>query len=262
MRGTERRRLPAVRLLPWLLVAVLSAGARAEPGQFKWLAGVDYSSGRYGAAEDTDVWALPLTVKYTLGSAVWKLSIPYLRMTAPAGTTTSGGEVTPGAGRRVSTSGWGDVVAGLTWSLWQQPRHGMLLDLGAKAKLGTGSTAKGLSNGENDYSLFADLYLPAGTLTPFATLGRRWPGAPAGLDPRPVWYGTLGLNWKLSPEDSVGAMLDYRAATYAGADPRRELTAYWSHKLTPAWKVQPYAVAGDSDASPDWGLGLMLIHTP
>lgn len=261
MRGTERRSRPATRLLPWLF-ATLSSAALAEPGQFKWLAGLDFSSGRYGAAEDTDVWALPLTAKYSRGPAVWKLSIPYLRMTAPAGTTTSGGEVTPGTGQRTAASGWGDAVAGLTWSLWEQPRHGLLLDLGAKAKLGTGSMAKGLSNGENDYSLFADLYVPAGAFTPFATLGRRWPGAPAGLDPKPVWYGSLGLNWKLGADDSIGAMLDYRAASYAGSDPRRELTAYWSHRFSPAWKIQPYAVAGGSDASPDWGLGVMLIHTP
>jgi hypothetical protein len=193
---------------------------------------------------------------------MWKLSVPYLRMTAPVGTTTSGGDVTAGGGQRVTTSGWGDAVAGLTCSLWDTPRQGLLLDLGAKAKLGTGSVAKGLSNGENDYSLFADAYFPAGAWTPFATLGRRWPGEPPGLDPRPVWYGTLGLNRKLTAADSVGAMLDYRAAVYAGNDPRRELTAYWARKLDPQWKLQAYAVAGAGAASPDWGLGLMLIHSP
>lgn len=244
------------------LLAALPAPAPAEPGQFKLLAGLDYSSGRYGASEATQVWALPLSVKYSRGPAVWKLSVPYLRMTAPVGTTTSGGEVTAGAGQRITTSGWGDAIAGLTWSLWDEPRHGLLLDLGGKIKLGTGSVAKGLSNGENDYSLFADAYFPAGALTPFATLGRRWPGAPPGLDPKPVWYGTLGLNWKQSAADSLGAMLDYRAATYAGNDPRRELTAYWARKFSPEWKLQTYAVAGAGDASPDWGLGVMLIHSP
>lgn len=153
-------------------------------------------------------------------------------------------------------------MLGLTWSAWDQPRHGVLLDLGAKTKLATGSVAKGLSNGQDDYSLFADVYIVAGRWTPFATLGRRWPGSPPGLDANPAWYATLGLDRKLGSVDHVGLMLDGRQPTYASSQPRREATAYWSRKLNSRWKLQTYAVAGSSTASPDWGAGFMVIHTP
>lgn len=242
------------------LLGITPASGMAD--EVKLISGLDYSSGRYGAAEATRIWAWPLTIKYERQGFTWKLAAAYLRMSAPAGTTSSGGDVTPGSGSRVVQEGWGDWVAGVTWSAWEQPHHGLLLDLGAKVKLGTGSVAKGLSNGATDYSLFADLYLPLGRLTPFATVGYRWPGAPDGLDPHNTWFGSLGINWKAGDRDHLGLMLDAREPTYAGGDARQEATAYWSHKLAPSAKLQGYLVRGEGRASPDWGAGLLLIYSP
>jgi hypothetical protein len=60
---------------------------------------------------------------------------------------------------------------------------------------------------------------------------------------------------------TAGAAFDYRGAIVAGRDPIVELSPFVSVKITNDTKVQLYAVRGFTDASVDWGGGLVLIHT-
>jgi len=46
----------------------------------------------------------------------------------------------------------------------------------------------------------------------------------------------------------------------AGA-PLRDLTLYAVYKAAPDWKLQAYAAKGFSDASADYGLGVMLSYS-
>lgn len=241
----------------------LPGSAAAEPARYSLGAGLDYSSGDYGTGSATEIWYLPLRFKYERGPATLKLTVPYLRITAPSGGTVIGYDdggrpIYSGGGARTTEEGLGDVVLTYSHSLFEQPRGRFLVDLGAKVKFATADADKGLGSGENDYGVFADVYYLAGAATPFATLGYRVLGDPAGLELRNVWQTTLGLTYKLARDDSLGAMWDWRQAGTVARDGISELTVYWAHRMAGGLNLQAYGVAGFSDTSPDYGLGLMV----
>ncbi len=243
-------------LLAW---SVLPAGA----GDLTLSSGLDTSSGKYGASQSTEIWYVPLTAKYETGASTFKLTVPYVRISAPAGgnligVDAQGRPIYDGTGAKASQEGMGDVVASYSHSLFAQPVNGFLLDLTGKAKLGTADTGKGLGTGENDYTVLADLYYLAGAWTPFATVSYRFTGDPAGSNLKNVWGGTLGLGYKQSSENSLGLMWDSRQASSASGVDSNEATAYWVHKFGGGMKLQAYAVKGFSDGSADWGMGAMF----
>ncbi|MFA5081759.1 MAG: hypothetical protein WC474_04335, partial [Hydrogenophilaceae bacterium] len=201
-------------------LAALAAEA-AEPARYSLTAGMDYSSGKYGANSDTDIWYVPVRFKYERGPSTVKLTVPYLRITAPTGGTVIGYDddgrpiYSGGTGGRSTDEGLGDLVLAYTYSLFDKPRGGFLVDLGAKVKFATADEQKGLGSGKNDYGVFTDVYYLAGAATPFATVGYRVLGEPAGIELRNVWQSTLGLAYRISDRDSTGAMWDWRQSSSA-----------------------------------------------
>jgi hypothetical protein len=246
----------------WMVMVSMLPVPPAVAGDFTLSGGLDFSSGQYGATQSTEIWYAPLNAKYESGASTIKLTVPYVRITAPGGGAIIDGElISVGAGASSSQEGLGDVVVSYSHALFAQPVRGMLLDVTAKAKLATADTAKGLGTGENDYSLLTDLYYLAGAWTPFATVSYRFTGDPAGSDLKNVWGGTLGLGYKQSTSDSLGLMWDSRQASTATGVASNEATAYWVHKFGGGLKLQTYAVKGFSDGSADWGLGAILSKT-
>jgi hypothetical protein len=244
------------------LIAALLPGAmsQSQAGDLTFSTGLDYSTGKYNSAASTDIVYFPLTLKYEWGRSTLKTTLPYLRITS-------------GAAPRTTQEGVGDWIFSYGYSLFEQPRNGFLVDLTGKFKLATADDAKGLGTGENDFAAQIDLYYLAGALSPFMTVGYRIPGDPSGQNLHDIWYGTLGLGYKMSPSNSVGIMWDLRQASVSsGGGPitvdvdghvitgsnSSELTLYWVHKLSPDIKMQIYAVKGFSDASADKGLGLIV----
>jgi hypothetical protein len=224
--------------------------------------GVDFSSGKYGGGQATEIWYVPLSLKWEEERSTLKFTLPWLRIRSPSGgnvidVDANGQPIYDGTGPMESEEGMGDMVLSYTWSAWTQPHRGFLLDLGGKIKLATADETKGLGSGKNDYSVQADVYYLAGALSPFATLGYRMPGDPAGVTLDNQWFGTLGLGYKLSGTDSTGFMWDFRQASRPGSEHSNEATLYWVHKFSGDFKLQTYTMKGFSQVSPDWGLGLM-----
>lgn len=253
-------RLPAGLVLAGALSCVSSASLAHDEDYFL-TTGLDYSSGRYGTSQTTEIWYLPVITRMEWQRWTFKLTLPYVRMTAPTGGVIVGydGNGTPiraGAGQRVTQSGMGDVVAAATYSLVE--REDLLLDVTGKIKFGTASESKGLGTGENDFLLGLDAYFPTGgATTPFLSLGGKSPGDPAGQTLKDTWQAGVGLAYKFSPAWSGGAMFDWRSAASASSVPQREFTLYGVYKSANNWKLQGYAYTGFSDASADYGLGLM-----
>jgi len=248
------------------MVATVMLAVPAGAGDFTLTSGLDYSSGKYGASQSTEIWYVPVTAKYETGASTFKLTVPYVRIRAATGgnligVDAQGRPIYDGTGAKASQEGMGDVVASYSYSLFEKPVRGVLLDLTAKAKLATADANKGLGSGENDYTALADLYYLAGAWTPFATVSYRVTGDPAGRNLKNVWSGTLGLGYKQSPENSLGLIWDSRQASTATGVASNEATAYWVHKFGGGLKLQAYAVKGFSDGSPDWGLGAMFGKT-
>lgn len=250
----------------WLFAAVASVLALAARAEGLTLGtGLDYTSGKYGSSEKTDILYVPFYARYETGRALFRVTVPYVRITGPGNVLGAGADrvTLPGrAGPRRTESGLGDIVASAFYSVLSERSAAIGLDLGVKVKLGTADETKGLGTGENDYSLQADLFKPlGGGYTLFGSLGHRWYGDPPGINLKNVFYGSLGASYRFSAERSAGVVYDYRPAIISGGGEISELTAYLSQRLSREWKLQPYALLGFGRASPDYGVGLQIAYS-
>lgn len=235
--------------------------AHAE-GVFSLTSGVDYSTGKYGQSESTDITYIPFMAKYETEDTTLKLTVPWLKITGPGDVVGGEAVVVLGKSNRPITtqSGLGDIVFTATRSIAKlgetQP---LILDITGKVKFATASVSKGLGTGKNDYSIMLDAYKPLNnSVTLFGDVGYKVMGDPKGVNLNNVWFGTAGLSYKLSPTSSAGMMADMHQATQNTSDPLRELTLFLTHKFNAQYKLQSYITHGYSDVSTDWGGGVML----
>ena len=207
-------------------------------GEFSAGAGINYSTGKYGASTETKILSIPFTARYATDLWSLKLTVPYLRVTSP-------NNVIPGVGRFDTTgrprrraagtttaSGIGDTVASATYTAYYDEDAERGLDLTGRIKLPTAEADKGLGTGSTDESVQLDNVLNAG----------------------------IGASNKLSATDSVGASLDGRQRVTPGGAPQRELTVFWNHRTDGATRMQAYFLVGLAKGSPDKGLGLSVLR--
>jgi hypothetical protein len=255
-----------MRLRLSLTAAVLSAAtsaAVAADGLTTLSTGVDYTTGKYGLSDSTDILYVPFTGKYEIGPWTAKLVVPWIHITGPANVVGAPGDtvVVGGNTGRRTESGLGDVVASTFYNVLNERSSPFGLDLGGKIKFGTADENRGLGTGKNDYSVQADAFKPIGALTPFGSLGYRWYGDPAGINFKNVFYWSVGTSYKLSQPTSVGVAYDFRPAIVDNGNHVSEATFFVSQKLSQDWKVQMYGVKGFSTGSPEWGLGAVLAYS-
>lgn len=237
------------------------AASAAESGDFSLTTGLDYSSGKYGGTQSTDILYIPFTGKYETGPWSFKLTVPYIRITGPGGVVRDIGAFGTARATRTTESGLGDVVAAATYNIYgSKGASPLLIDLTGKVKFGTADENKGLGTGENDYAIQVDLYKTVDKFTGFGTVGYKVLGDPVGVNLDNVFYGSLGGSYKFTQQTSGGLILDLREKASASGAPQRELTAFVSHKIDKAWKTQGYLVQGFADGSPDWGAGAMVTY--
>lgn len=233
-----------------------------DNGVFTITSGVDYSSGKYGNNDRTDITSVPVIGKYEIDRLTLKLTVPYVTITGP-------GNVSPGIGkfkdttatsRRTTESGLGDIVAGATYNLYAGSAAVPVIDITGKVKFGTADQDKGLGTGENDYSAQVDLYKAYGDFTALAGLGYRVYGDTSSTPLDNVFYGSVGGTYKVASAATAGVVYDYRPAITSNGSPVSEATAFVNYKLNSNWKAQGYLVKGFADGSPDYGVGALVSY--
>ena len=245
---------------PMLLAAMLAVGAaQAGDAKFSLSSGLDYSVGDYGEDQETETWYLPLNLKYQSGRYTFKLGTGYVWMKGPLSVTPEGDPLPDGGVRRM-VHGPGDVTASLAANVLSEDTGILDVDLLGKVKFGTADVDKALGTGKTDYALQVSLYKTVGSWGPYLDLGYRWKGDPAGVDYRNVWSATAGASYRISKAWSFGADYGWRDRLTATSSPVSEATFYANHKLSEHNRVSAYALAGFSDTSPDWGIGLFATH--
>lgn len=251
----------AILSLPPLFTSTLALA----DGVFSLTSGVDYSTGKYGQAESTDITYIPFVGKYETDLTTFKLTVPWLQITGPGDVVGSDATLIGNNTNRkkMTESGLGDVVFSLTHTIANiGESHPLILDLSGKIKFATASQSKALGTGENDYTIALDGYKSiSNNTTLFGGLGYKQTGDPRDVDLNNVWFGSFGLSYRLNPTISAGIMADYRQATLNTLEPLREVTAFLTHKFSATYKLQSYLAHGYSDTSADWGGGLMLGYT-
>lgn len=232
-----------------LCAAVGSTAAAQGPASHVSLrVGTERISGDYGGDVDYRDVYVPATVLLDRGRFGFRATIPYLEI-----------EFTdPLDGSTYTESGAGDVVLGLTLFDALTPRGPWSVDATLKVKLGTADEARGLGNGEDDYTLLADLRrsLERGALV--ATVGYRLRGEPTGVMLEDGWLTSIGALRTFGAATTGGLFVDYRESSGLGQEAIREVSASLSRRLQRDWRVQGYVVRGLTDTTLDLGVGLSI----
>lgn len=243
------------------MLASVTALAQDQNTTFTYSAGAEYTTGRYGGDVDIEDLYVPLTATLDHGRTHFRLTLPYLSITAPEGTViySAGGEPIPGTGDITTESGLGDVIGSFTvYDVIISRRLRLAMDLTGKIKFGTADADKGLGSGENDYTLQADLYKFFDQLTLMGTVGYKFRGDPSEIDLEDALMASVGFNYRVTPDTSAGLFFDYRESAITGNDSIQEVSGFLSQRFNENWRFQFYALAGLTDSSPDWGAGIKI----
>lgn len=257
--------------LPALALLAMSATALADD-TFSLTTGFDYTSGKYGNAQSTEILYIPVTAKYQTGDWTAKLTVPYIQVTGPGGVVqgmgrvaTSGGTATgPGFGRKAgggtgTNAGLGDIVASLGRTIYDSADDTFSLDLVGKVKFGTADANLGLGTGKNDYSAQLDgTWMLTDATSLLGTAGYKVVGAPVGVTVNNVFFGSAGVDHATSNISNVGVMFDYVQKVTVYSYAQEDAMVYASQKLSAGTKVMGYLLKGFTSGSPDYGVGATI----
>jgi hypothetical protein len=134
----------------------------AHVGEWSIIATTEYTRGTYGSSGNTDIVAVPFSLRYTGESWTVRLGSSWLSITGD-------GSVVPVLGsnaRSVATgatasrtlitdSDFGDVIASAAYRFYRTREPNAAMDLTARVKFGTANVDKGLGSGSgrNDYAI-------------------------------------------------------------------------------------------------------------
>ncbi|HEV2560792.1 MAG TPA: hypothetical protein VGT78_01500 [Rhizomicrobium sp.] len=241
-----------------MLVAIfISAQASAQNNTALEVGtGVDYSTGRYGAATDTSVFSIPLELKYQFDHIRLQASIPYVRVQGPGSFV--GGIIVPGSTGNSTRSGLGDVNLGATWMINQDTNSFPAIELGAIVKLPTASS--GLGTGKVDYTAVANIYH---SLNPqfmlFGSVGYQWLGDFGTINLENGVVASAGMNFKPSQTTSIGFAANYHQEYFKGLGDQFTVSPYAMWNFDANWRLVGYGTVGFTTASPKWGAGMRLV---
>ena len=257
---TDRRITATVAIAAFVLMN--GDGAAQEAGaDMRFSTGIEYSIGKYGGTDDIEELYVPFTLRAGFERIGLRLTVPYLRVTAPDDTVIidPGAEPLPGSGAMVTDSGLGDVIGALTlYDLYLDEEADFVVDVTGKVKFGTADETKGLGTGENDYTLQFDAYKFFDRVSLQATAGYRLRGEPPGVDLNDVFLASVGGAYLASDAVMLGAYFDYRQSAISGTEDIEELSAFASFRLGRAWRMELYGFTGLTDSSTDFGGGVLF----
>jgi hypothetical protein len=249
-------------------VLALSAAAPsvAQADSWRVTGGLDYTSGMYGEARETQVLAVPMSAKYINGALTFRAAVPYLYVDGPANIAVlddgeiGGGDVIglPGAGRQ-SRSGFGDTTLSATYAFNRLGGTRAYLDVTGKLRLPTGDREAGLGTGATDVIAEAELGHAFRWGGAYVAVGRRFLGDSEVRVREDGWQLNSGA-WISQGENELGGYVSWKQASVRTFDDPAELGAYVARRITPHWRMQISAMTGLSDASPDFGTAISFTY--
>lgn len=255
------RRITATVAIAAIVLMSADGAAQDAGADLRFSTGVEFSTGKYGGNDDIEDLYVPFTFRAGFERIGFRLTVPWLSVTAPEDTiiTDPGTEPLPGSGATVTESGLGDVVGAFTfYELYVSDQANFIVDATGKIKFGTADEAQGLGTGENDYTVQLDAYRFFERLSLQGSAGYRLRGNPPGADLNNVFLASVGGAYLASENALVGMYFDYRESSIGGADDIQELSGFASFRLGRAWRMELYAFTGLTDSSTDFGGGILF----
>jgi hypothetical protein len=255
-----------------VMTGIMACAVHAETESAVTLSsGVDYSSGKYGAASTTDILSVPVNAIYETGAWSLKLTVPYLSVTGD-GEVIAGGRYGRGRGMMATTtttttvtttrttqSGLGDVATMLTYNMYSGENYESGIDLSGRVKFGTAS--KALGTGQNDYAVQIFMYRDVGDISPNLLLGYEMLGSSVQLPLNNVFYGIAGSSYRISDGLHIGAEYKYGQKASDTLAEQRQATLYANLQIAADVYLRGYVLKGYAAGSPDSGYGMLLSVT-
>lgn len=237
----------------------------AEDSQLSISSGIDFTDGKYGDLIGTSILYVPLSLKYVTGPWTIRASTGYVTVDGP-------GNIIPGTegsvvltdrpfapdGQSRKDGGISDVYVGLTYSLESLYDDFIFIDFTGQIKIPTANVDKGIGTGKMDYTFQFDVAKLIGDVMPFATLGYRVMGKSDLYELQNSFFASVGAAYYLTYDTSFGVSYDYRQSTSPNAKDPHEILLFVDTQITEKWGINFYGIAGLSESSPDWGLGLQV----
>jgi len=225
--------------------------------------GAIYAGGDFGTGSQTSIWSTAVSARVRLEN--WRLSasLPWMRIRSRS-TIFNGIDATPvlvapntSPGKRTA-KGFGDITLGAAYTIAPASLP-VELELSGRAKLNTATRSGGLSSGESDFALGADLSVPLGRVTPFASFTYRFLGDTAAYQLRDGPAASAGLSYALGANSFLLTSYHYSRAATKLIDNSHELFLGASTRVPGApLRLTGFATAGLSDGAADASAGLAL----
>jgi Putative MetA-pathway of phenol degradation len=229
---------------------------------FQLKLGAGYDQGDFGTSSTTRSVYAPITFRYLgdrfdLGVTA---SLVYLD-TESSVVVVDGLPTAAERQRRTTEVGFGDIILRGRYYLLEDPGVGSYLPALApflKVKAPTASASKGLGTGEWDVGFGLEFDKRFTEFFILGDLGYTFIGDPPGQHFRNRPAASLGIGHFFMPTLAVTVLLDWRRSLVRGRDDPLELFGIVQVKVAPTVTLTPYAFAGLTDGSPDFGVGLEL----
>lgn len=239
---------------------------------------IDYSSGRYGTEERTNILYVPLTIKRLFKQGDISLAIPYVsisgtgavRLVGGVGTRTSSvagseGNVSGSDGRKrpgdsplsssTTDSGLGDIILRGRYYLVEEGSLAPLVALVGRIKFPTADADRGLGTGEFD---------GGGGVELTKSLGERWMGYldagyylignPPGANFNNQWWYDVGVGYDLTDHLQMSLFYEeYRALVDEVNNARNVLLAA-DYRAGSGWHMTGALLVGLSNGAPNYGI--------
>ena len=222
--------------------------------------GFDWSTGDYGDSQSTEVWYVPLNLRYEWRHWLFRTTVPYIRVTGPGVVTVGGDVVIVGNQtiRQTTREGLGDVLVGVTYRFDPPLRGFPYVDASVKVKFPTASSSEGLGTGEFDTKLQLAALKPFGAIAVFGDVSYRFVGDPPGADFQNTIAASIGVDWRIARPFSAGTYFSWRQTASRSLGDAYEIGSYGSWRVGHGFTIGPYLLVGLSTAAPDVGAGLQL----
>jgi len=235
--------------------------------------GLEYETGDYGTGTDSDLWTVPLLVEWAPHERFsLSLEIPFVSQTTAGDTVLVGGTPTPMRGRRLNgmatttasvttgertESGLGDVTLNAGVTLLEQGETAPRLLGLLYAKLPTADEQKGLGTGEFDWGGGLGLGRRFSGWSGYVEVLYIEPGTSTLYAPDPYLEWLASVSFRASETLRPGLALSGGTAPFDGQDDPLEIKLRLSGLAGEHGSYSLYLAHGLSDASPDWGFGLV-----